>query len=122
MTWAIPAIVLVVLSEVVWGPTRGIVVQGALIGSLTAMFAVGLALVYRANRIVNFAQGDLGVGPGHLRDPPGRPGRARWCARLDDRHPLPRGDRGGPRQPPSSSASSSSGRSSTGSPGRPGSS
>jgi branched-chain amino acid transport system permease protein len=63
LTWAVPAVVLVVLSEVVWGPTRGIVVQGALIGSLTAMFAVGLALVYRANRIVNFAQGDLGVVP-----------------------------------------------------------
>ena len=27
------------------------------------MFAVGLALVYRANRIVNFAQGDLGAVP-----------------------------------------------------------
>ena len=63
LTWAIPAVVLVVLSEVVWGPTRGIVVQGALIGSLTAMFAVGLALIYRANRIVNFAQGDLGAVP-----------------------------------------------------------
>jgi branched-chain amino acid transport system permease protein len=63
VTWAIPAIVLIVLSEVVWDPTRGIVVQGALIGSLTAMFAVGLALIYRANRIVNFAQGDLGAVP-----------------------------------------------------------
>lgn len=63
LTWAIPALVLIVISEVVWGPTRGIVVQGALIGSLTAMFAVGLALVYRANRIVNFAQGDLGAVP-----------------------------------------------------------
>ena len=63
LTWAIPAIVLIVLSEVIWGPTRGIVVQGALIGSLTAMFAVGLALIYRANRIVNFAQGDLGAVP-----------------------------------------------------------
>jgi hypothetical protein len=63
VTWAIPAVVLVVLSEVLWGPTRGIVVQGALIGSLTAMFAVGLALIYRANRIVNFAQGDLGAVP-----------------------------------------------------------
>ncbi len=63
LTWAIPAVVLVILSEVVWGPTRGIVVQGALIGSLTAMFAVGLALIYRANRIVNFAQGDLGAVP-----------------------------------------------------------
>lgn len=62
-TWGVPALVLLCLSEAAWGPTRGIVVQGALIGSLTALFAVGLALVYRANRIVNFAQGDLGAVP-----------------------------------------------------------
>ena len=34
-----------------------------LLGALTALFAVGLALVFRANRIVNFAQGDLGAVP-----------------------------------------------------------
>ena len=66
ITWAIPAIVLIVLSEVIWDPTLGIVVQGALVGALTAMFAVGLALIYRANRIVNFAQGDLGAVPALL--------------------------------------------------------
>jgi branched-chain amino acid transport system permease protein len=55
-----------VLAERVWNPTWGIVVQGALVGSLTALLAVGLALVYRANRIVNFAQGDLGVAPALL--------------------------------------------------------
>ena len=32
----------------------------------------------------------------HLRDPPGRQGRSRRRARLDDGHPVPRGDRGGP--------------------------
>lgn len=49
-----------------WDPTLGIVLQGALIGSLGALLAVGIALVYRANRIVNFAQGDLGVVPAIL--------------------------------------------------------
>ena len=63
LTWAIPALVLVDVSEAFWNPTLGIVVQGALIGSLTALFAVGVALVYRANRVVNFAQGDLGAVP-----------------------------------------------------------
>jgi branched-chain amino acid transport system permease protein len=63
LTWAIPAVVLLDVSEVFWNPTRGIVVQGMLIGSLTALFAVGVALVYRANRIVNFAQGDIGAVP-----------------------------------------------------------
>ena len=63
LTFAVPAIVLIDVADVFWSPTLGIVVQGALIGSLTALFAVGLALVYRANRIVNFAQGDLGAVP-----------------------------------------------------------
>ena len=114
VTWAIPAIVLIVLSEVVWDPTRGIVVQGALIGSLTALFAVGLALIYRANRIVNFAQGDLGAVPAIFaillvaKDAPG--GAPDWMTGI----PYPVAIVVG-LVAPSSSASSSSGRSSTGS-------
>ena len=63
LTFAVPAVILIDVSDVFWSPTLGIVVQGALIGSFTALFAVGIALVYRANRIVNFAQGDLGAVP-----------------------------------------------------------
>ena len=63
LTFAVPALVLIDVSDVFFSPTLGVVVQGALIGSLTALFAVGIALVYRANRIVNFAQGDLGAVP-----------------------------------------------------------
>ena len=37
-----------------------------LIGLLTAMVSVGMALVYRANRILNFAQADLGYIPASL--------------------------------------------------------
>jgi ABC-type branched-subunit amino acid transport system ATPase component/branched-subunit amino acid ABC-type transport system permease component len=33
---------------------------GIVLGSLSALVAMGLVLIYRANRIVNFAQGDLG--------------------------------------------------------------
>ncbi len=60
-TAAVVAFVLVV--QWIWGPPAGIVVQGALLGGLTALISLGLALVYRANRIVNFAQGDLGAVP-----------------------------------------------------------
>jgi branched-chain amino acid transport system permease protein len=42
------------------GLPLGIIVVGAVIGSLYALLALGLVLVYRANRIVNFAQGSLG--------------------------------------------------------------
>ncbi len=55
-----------VLVQVLWGPPAGIVVQGALLGGLSALLALGLALVYRANRILNFAQGDLGAAPASL--------------------------------------------------------
>lgn len=62
----LPLLVLLTLAVAVWDPTLGIIVQGALIGSISALLAVGIALVYRANRIVNFAQGDLGVVPALL--------------------------------------------------------
>lgn len=58
---------LVVAVQLVWFPAPlGILVRGATIGLLTALLAVGMALVYRANRVVNFAQGDLGFVPGLL--------------------------------------------------------
>jgi branched-chain amino acid transport system permease protein len=34
---------------------------GLILGSLNSLMAMGLVLVYRANRIINFAQGDLGA-------------------------------------------------------------
>jgi branched-chain amino acid transport system permease protein len=54
------------LVQVLWAPPAGIVVQGALLGGLSALLALGLALVYRAHRILNFAQGDLGAAPASL--------------------------------------------------------
>lgn len=44
-----------------WPAPIGIVVQGALIGSLIAFISLGLVLVYRTNRIINFAQADIGA-------------------------------------------------------------
>jgi ABC-type branched-subunit amino acid transport system ATPase component/ABC-type branched-subunit amino acid transport system permease subunit len=55
-----------VVVQLLWGPPAGIVVQGALLGGLTALISLGIALVYRANRVLNFAQGDLGFAPGSL--------------------------------------------------------
>jgi branched-chain amino acid transport system permease protein len=42
------------------GFALGLVVRGLVSGSLYALIAVGLVLVYRANRVVNFAQAELG--------------------------------------------------------------
>ncbi len=60
------AVAFLVVVQLLWGPPAGIVVQGALLGGLSALLALGLALVYRAHRILNFAQGDLGAAPASL--------------------------------------------------------
>src|SRR5688500_5753939 len=38
----------------------GIIILGAVFGSLYALIAIGIVLVYRANRVVNFAQAEFG--------------------------------------------------------------
>ncbi|MBK5224311.1 MAG: ABC transporter permease [Acidimicrobiia bacterium] len=50
--------------QLVMFPTpTGQLLKGVIVGGLTALIAIGIALVYRANRIINFAQADLGVVP-----------------------------------------------------------
>jgi branched-chain amino acid transport system permease protein len=40
---------------------NGIYLQGLVLGVLNGMLAIGLVLIYRTNRIINFAQGELGA-------------------------------------------------------------
>ena len=54
---------LLVIQQILWPAPAGVLVRGVIIGGLTALISLGIALVYRANRIVNFAQGDLGAVP-----------------------------------------------------------
>ena len=58
-----PAVALVALQQIVYPVGWGVLLQGLILGLLSAMVAVGLALVYRTNRIINFAQGELGALP-----------------------------------------------------------
>ena len=44
-------------------PPAGVVVFGAIIGLLYALVAFGLILIYRANRVINFAQAEIGAVP-----------------------------------------------------------
>jgi branched-chain amino acid transport system permease protein len=44
----------------------GVILDGALGGGRIALIALGIALIYRANRVINFAQGDLGQVPATL--------------------------------------------------------
>lgn len=63
LAFAAPLVGLVTLQQVLYPAPMGIVLNGALVGGRIALIALGIALVYRANRIVNFAQGDLGALP-----------------------------------------------------------
>ncbi|HZU74878.1 MAG TPA: ABC transporter permease [Acidimicrobiales bacterium] len=40
---------------------NGILLQGLVLGALNGLLAIGLVLIYRTNRIINFAQGELGA-------------------------------------------------------------
>jgi branched-chain amino acid transport system permease protein len=60
---AAPAIAIVVVTLVAFPVPLGVAVQGLILGLLGALIAVGMALIYRANRILNFAQGELGTAP-----------------------------------------------------------
>jgi branched-chain amino acid transport system permease protein len=57
------ALAIVGVQQVFFGVPLGIFVRGVIVGLLTALIALGMALTYRSNRFVNFAQGDLGAVP-----------------------------------------------------------
>jgi branched-chain amino acid transport system permease protein len=59
----IPAAGLLTVQLIFFPVPGGAWVRGLVIGMLTALLAIGLALVYRSTRIVNFAQADLGFLP-----------------------------------------------------------
>ena len=61
---AFAAIAIIVGIQLAFFPLPlGLWVNGVILGTLTAVMAVGMALIYRANRVVNFAQAELGTVP-----------------------------------------------------------
>jgi branched-chain amino acid transport system permease protein len=52
--------------QLVWPTPAGILVWGLVLSSLSALLALGLALIYRSHRVINFAQADLGAVPASL--------------------------------------------------------
>lgn len=61
-----PLAMMLLACAILWPAPGGVVLSGAVLGLVTSLLAVGLALVYRANRIVNFAQAELGAAPASL--------------------------------------------------------
>jgi branched-chain amino acid transport system permease protein len=65
-TLAGPAAAILAVQLVLYPMPLGVYLLGVVLGLLGALVAVGMALVYRANRILNFAQADLGFAPSVL--------------------------------------------------------
>ena len=59
----LPAVGILLAQVLLFPMPSGAVLSGVILGLLGALGALGLALVWRANRVVNFAQGDLGGLP-----------------------------------------------------------
>jgi ABC-type branched-subunit amino acid transport system ATPase component/ABC-type branched-subunit amino acid transport system permease subunit len=60
---AIPTAVLIVFSD---NPPAGIFLRGMVLGGLYGLLAMGMVLVYRASKVINFAQASLGAAPAAL--------------------------------------------------------
>ncbi len=59
----LPAAVILVVALAAYPVPIGVTALGLVLGMLGALVALGLALIQRANRILNFAQADLGTLP-----------------------------------------------------------
>ncbi len=58
---------MIMLVQAIWfGAPAGVMINGVVLGLLTALVALGMFLVHRANRVLNFAQGELGLVPAVL--------------------------------------------------------
>jgi branched-chain amino acid transport system permease protein len=62
----LPGALILLFQQIAFPIPAGVALNGVMVGLLTAMGSVGMALVYRANRILNFAQADLGYIPASL--------------------------------------------------------
>jgi len=58
-----PALAMLALQLVVFPSPARVYMDGIVLGLLSALIAIGLALIYRSNRILSFAQADFGTVP-----------------------------------------------------------
>jgi len=63
LTWPIA---LVVVQQLLFPAPAGSILAGVVLGLVTSLVSLGMYLVYRANRVLNFAAGELGLLPAVL--------------------------------------------------------
>ncbi|MGI8793623.1 MAG: ABC transporter permease [Acidimicrobiales bacterium] len=66
--WAVGLVAAYFIAQVVLphGLPFGVLILGLVFGSFYGLVAIGLVLIYRANRVINFAQADIGAVAGVL--------------------------------------------------------
>ncbi len=62
--WILWPAVIIAVQQIFFGAPKGAVLGGVVLGLITALVTLGMFLVYRANRVLNFAAGELGLLPG----------------------------------------------------------
>ncbi|MEE2682602.1 MAG: ABC transporter permease [Actinomycetota bacterium] len=62
-SWLFPSLALLVIQQLFWRTPYGAVLQGVILGLITSLVAIGIVLTYRSNRVLNFAQAELGLLP-----------------------------------------------------------
>ena len=60
-----PALAVIIFQMALFPMKLGFVLQGATIGLLTALIAIGMAMIYRANRVLNFSQAEHSAQEAH---------------------------------------------------------
>ena len=66
VAWLTWPVALVVIQQVWFPAPAGALLAGLILGLVTSLVSLGMYLVYRANRVLNFAAGELGLLPAVL--------------------------------------------------------
>ena len=63
LSWLVWPAVLIAVQQILFPAPAGSILAGVILGLVTSLVSLGMYLVYRANRVLNFAAGELGLLP-----------------------------------------------------------
>lgn len=66
LSWLTWPVALIVVQQLLFPAPAGSLLAGVVLGLMTCLVSLGMFLVYRANRVLNFASGELGLLPAVL--------------------------------------------------------
>jgi len=66
LKWLAAPLLIFVVQFLMFRAPIGVIINGAVLGLITALVALAMFLIYRSNRVLNFAQGEFGLIPAVL--------------------------------------------------------